>query len=42
MHNMSNLSNFPEDKEEISVYLSCDKDSIALAKKSVQIFFLIS
>ena len=40
------LSHFPEDKQEISIHLSWDKDFTALAKKSIQvmryIFFLIS
>ena len=31
MPDFSNLSHLPEDKKEISVYLSWDKDFIALA-----------
>ena len=38
------MSNLPEDKSEISIYFSMDKDFIALAKESIQImryiFFL--
>ena len=34
---MTNLSHFPEVKENISIYLSWDKDFIVLAKKSIQI-----
>ena len=38
------MFHFPEDMKEISIYLSWDKDFIALAKKSIQIiryiFFL--
>ena len=34
---MPGLSHFPEDKKEISIYLSWDKDFIAPAKKSIQI-----
>ena len=41
MPDLSNLSHFPEDKLEISVYLSWDKDFIALAKKSIQIMIYI-
>ena len=37
MPDLSNLSNFPEDKLEISAYLSWDKNFIDLAKKSMQI-----
>ena len=41
---LANLSHFPENKLEISIYLSLDKDFIhvALVKKSIQImrFFL--
>ena len=41
---LSNLSRFLEDKLEISIHLSWDKDFIALAKKTIQImryiFFL--
>ena len=37
MLDLSNLSHFPEDKKEISIYLFRDKDFIDLAKKSVQI-----
>ena len=41
---MPNLPHFPEVQSEISVYLSWDKEFIALAKKSIQImiytFFL--
>ena len=44
MPNLSNLSHFTKDKLEISIYLSWDKDFIALAKASIQImrniFFL--
>ena len=35
MPDLSNLSHVPEVKLEISIYLSWDKDFIALAKKSV-------
>ena len=37
MPDLSNLSYFPEDKKEISIYLFWEKDIIALAKKSIQI-----
>ena len=45
MPNLPNLSHFPEDKWEISIYLSWDKDFRAVAKKNIQIMiyiFLIS
>ena len=38
---MPNLSHFPEDKQEISIYLYWDKDSIALAKKKYPIYTCI-
>ena len=37
MADLPNLSNSPEDKKEISSYLSWNKDFIALAKKNIQI-----
>ena len=37
MSDMSNLSDYPEDKYKKSIYLSWDKDFIALAKKTFQI-----
>ena len=40
MPDLSNLSHSPEDKYEISIYLSWDKDFIALAKKNIQIIRL--
>ena len=41
MPDLSDLSYIPEDKYEISVYFSWDKDFIALAKKSIQIMTYI-
>ena len=42
MPDLSNLSYFPEDKLEISIFLSWDKDFIAIiAKKSIQITIYI-
>ena len=37
MFDLSSLSHFSADKEEISIYLSLGNDFIALSKKSVQI-----
>ena len=37
MSDMSNLSHFPDDKLDISIYLYWGKEFIALAKKSIQI-----
>ena len=37
MPDLSNLSHFPENKQEILIYLVWDKEFIALAKKSIQI-----